>query len=283
MSARYTSAIYKISGRDGSVLWRLGGKRSDFELERGFNFSYQHDARWISYNDHEEVISFLDNAADSIMNLNTSETSSGLIVTLNKKTRTAHPTQRWRRPDMGLSRLRGNFQAYIHSTNVICSWSDNGYITELDASGRVLVDTRFRSRRMVTYRAYKANFTGTPHTQPDVAAFAFGTSLDYSLTVVYMSWNGATELAFWNVYGSNKTGDVLTLMGSTPKTGFETLYQLPKFYASIAVEALGRDGRPLPFGKSQVIAVQSKIELEHELDRGNVSTSGQDRGSKDEL
>ena len=46
ISARYTNAIYKISEKDGSLLWTLGGLNSDFELEKGFNFSRQHDVSW---------------------------------------------------------------------------------------------------------------------------------------------------------------------------------------------------------------------------------------------
>jgi Arylsulfotransferase (ASST) len=45
VSARHTSAVYKISHEDGRVVWRLGGKRSDFAMGPDTRFDLQHDAR----------------------------------------------------------------------------------------------------------------------------------------------------------------------------------------------------------------------------------------------
>lgn len=45
--SRYTNAIYKVSGENGSLLWTLGGINSNFQLEEGFNFSRQHDVSLI--------------------------------------------------------------------------------------------------------------------------------------------------------------------------------------------------------------------------------------------
>lgn len=61
-SIRFTYAIYRISHATGEVVWRLGGKLSDFE--QNFNFSAQHDARIISQNETVTIISFFDNASE---------------------------------------------------------------------------------------------------------------------------------------------------------------------------------------------------------------------------
>ncbi|KAH9812165.1 Arylsulfotransferase (ASST) [Teratosphaeria destructans] len=56
--ARYTHAVYYISGRDGSVLWTLGGKDNRFkDLTSGhaLNFAWQHDARFVSFNDFTNI------------------------------------------------------------------------------------------------------------------------------------------------------------------------------------------------------------------------------------
>src|SRR6266536_6461326 len=45
VSARNTQTVYKLDRRTGEILWRLGGKRSDFRLGRGVRFAWQHDAR----------------------------------------------------------------------------------------------------------------------------------------------------------------------------------------------------------------------------------------------
>src|SRR5215211_6791952 len=45
VSARETFAVYKIDRKTGEVMWRLGGKKSDFEMGPGARFAFQHDAR----------------------------------------------------------------------------------------------------------------------------------------------------------------------------------------------------------------------------------------------
>ncbi|HET6661789.1 MAG TPA: arylsulfotransferase family protein, partial [Rubrobacter sp.] len=45
VSARETSTVYKIDRNSGEIIWRLGGKRSDFEMGPGTRFAFQHDAR----------------------------------------------------------------------------------------------------------------------------------------------------------------------------------------------------------------------------------------------
>src|SRR5215212_8482154 len=42
VSGRRTSAVYKIDRESGEVIWRLGGKKSDFEMGEGARFAYQH-------------------------------------------------------------------------------------------------------------------------------------------------------------------------------------------------------------------------------------------------
>lgn len=45
ISARNTWSVYKIDRETGEVMWRLGGKMSDFEMGPGTGLAYQHDAR----------------------------------------------------------------------------------------------------------------------------------------------------------------------------------------------------------------------------------------------
>src|SRR5918992_1938107 len=42
VSARETSAIYKIDRNSGEIIWRLGGKMSDFEMSPSTRFAFQH-------------------------------------------------------------------------------------------------------------------------------------------------------------------------------------------------------------------------------------------------
>ena len=45
VSARNTWTVYRVDRKSGEVLWRLGGKRSNFEMGEGARTAFQHDAR----------------------------------------------------------------------------------------------------------------------------------------------------------------------------------------------------------------------------------------------
>jgi hypothetical protein len=61
---------------------------------------------------------------------------------------------------------------------------------------------------------------------------------------VYASWNGATELASWQVLGG-PTPDALAPLASCPRLGFETAIRLPTVPAYVAVSALEASGAVL--------------------------------------
>ena len=44
VSARHTWAVYKLDYATGQVIWRLGGKKSDFAIDDAGKFAWQHDA-----------------------------------------------------------------------------------------------------------------------------------------------------------------------------------------------------------------------------------------------
>ena len=59
VSARNTCAVYKINRTTGRIMWTLGGKESDFRMNRRTRFCFQHDARRAG----KGIISLFDNAA----------------------------------------------------------------------------------------------------------------------------------------------------------------------------------------------------------------------------
>ena len=246
VSSRFTDTIFKISGKTGQLEWRFegSGKMSSFIHEQDFNFSRQHDAQWLEHSKEKEIISFFDNASDGINK--TSPYSSVLIVELDKTSTpwVARVLKRWVRPDKSLSHLRGNAQ-FLKSGNLFTCWSDNSYLTEHSPDGELLMTAAFRSKRFVTYRGYKFNFTGTPNDPPVLKAAVYGTSLESSTTVSYVSWNGATEVSYWSFYNaSNATGTAVHL-GDKRRTGFETSVQTDGYAPFIYAEALAADGTVL--------------------------------------
>lgn len=79
-------------------------------------------------------------------------------------------------------------------------------------------------------------------------------------TLVHISWNGATEVASWNVYRTDASGKMTSQSpdANTPRTGFETKMRLPDHASYIVVEALDQSGNVLEHGTSAVIRTVSE-------------------------
>lgn len=274
ISGRHTSAIYKVSRDDGSIIWQLGGFNSSFE-QIGFNFSHQHDARFQYQKGPITVISYLNNAADREMQ--TANYSTAQFVKLNTDKMTATLLTEWDRPDHNLTRLRGNVQV-LDNGNTFVGWSANSYISEFTPDGELALEAQFKSERFATYRTYKFNFTGLPLEPPTLKAFAYGTdsSSKSTSTVSYVSWNGATEVVSWNFYAKANDSSVeeFTYIGNANRTGFETIFTVDGYMGYIMAEGIDKDGKIL--GNSSVeetelpsnwISASSSRISDHDLDK----------------
>ncbi|KAJ5225624.1 hypothetical protein N7468_006849 [Penicillium chermesinum] len=245
ISMRFTNTIYLISAQSGSIMWRLGGlagNTSDFIQD--FTFSKQHDAKFISSEGTRHVISILNNASDE--EFQSEDVSSALIVEIEAGTepKTAHILHRYERPDKSLTRLRGNSQV-LPNKNMFACWSKGGYISEYAEDGRLLMSAQFTSPRYSNYRAYKFEFTGRPNTPPDLVASVYGTDEANMVTTVYVSWNGATDIAEWQFYAQASEFDERVPIGRIAKTDFETMFIAKGFMDWISVEAVDASGAVL--------------------------------------
>jgi hypothetical protein len=113
-------------------------------------------------------------------------------------------------------------------------------VTEYDARGRILLDLRF-GHGADSYRAYRYGWIGRPATRPAVAIYRGR---------VYVSWNGATEVARWQIL-AGRDRSRLRAFRTIRKRGFETALPAPAT-PWLAVRALDRKGRTL--GTSRAIA-----------------------------
>ena len=249
ISARHTSTIYKISGRNGTILWQLGGQpnftASSFTLTGGLNFSYQHNARFVYENATTTILSLFDNAADGV-HLQSANYSSGLLIAINQKAATAHLLQSYPSPDLAVSSSQGGVQilhpANWETSNVYCGWGMNAYISEHTHNGTLLQQGHFATTAAMAYRSRKANFTIHPTDAPSLYAYALNAN---SSTQFYMSWNGATEIRGWRIYtatGSSSQNPKFKELASFPKSGFETIYTAKDYHQWAIVEALCADG-----------------------------------------
>ena len=238
ISARNTCALYKIDRTTGRLIWTLGGKDSDFRLTKPARFCYQHDARRVS----DGVISLFDNVSDKPAER---KAARAIKLRVDEGRRTAKLLRQYKHPAKLLAPNQGSARVQDNG-NMLVGWGAAPVFTEFSRSGRVLFNGRLTTGKG-SYRAARAEWTGRPATPPKAAAQRRG-----SRTAVWASWNGATEVARWQVLFGDAPG-ALEPGGSVPRDGFETALSSPRA-AYVAVRALGADGAEL--GTSKPIRVR---------------------------
>jgi len=245
VSARHTCTIYKVSGQDGHIIWRLGGSLSDFSFPHGLNFSFQHDARFRWENATTTILSLFDNASNGFNQ--TARYSSGKVLKLDHTTNSVTLLKSFVAPDQFISASQGNLQllgpnSAWDTANVFLGWGENAYISEYTSDGNMVQQGHFATTGSMNYRAFKQNFTTNPTDAPALYTYAHNTSTG---TVYYMSWNGATKVAQWRIYGADSPNGTWVVLDTVPKAGFETVYTAPKYYGWALVESLDADANAL--------------------------------------
>ncbi|KAH0400170.1 hypothetical protein KCU89_g5461, partial [Aureobasidium melanogenum] len=245
LSSRHASSIYKISGSDGSILWTLSGKSPD--VDHASRFSWQHDARFRHEDQSTTIISFFDNAGVGINeeSKTTGNWSRAVVVELNTsvKPMTTRVLHSYDRPDHEISIARGNMQT-LPNDNVFIGWATRGLISELTQDGSPVMQAEFQDGKMSTYRSYKFNFTGRPRLPPVTKSIVYGSIPETANTFHYLSWNGATDVHSWNLYGASRnSSDNFSLLANVSKTDFETIYMTKGYIAFVYAEAVGIDGQ----------------------------------------
>jgi hypothetical protein len=262
VSARHTSAIYKISGKDGHIIWRLNGAKSDFRLI-DCHFAFQHDARWISDNEDETVISIFDNASNGFNQ--TQPWSTALLVKISHRDKTARTVRRYDPPLLEgtrhIAKSQGNFQR-LPNGNFVLGWGNDAYWSEHLDDGTTVFYCTIGLENVMNYRAYKFdNWVGLPLTKPALWTYSRTGHGEGERMMLYASWNGATEVRQWVFYTSeNKDGPWLKA-ASTPKNGFETTLRLDHFSMYVYADALDKDGNMLGTSEVQETFVPSEALL----------------------
>ena len=109
LSAQHTDTLYKISHKDSSIVWRLGGTKSDFEfVGPSAHFLRQHHGRVMTQNETHTVISLFDNAVgDGFDEHPTNDYSRGLIMLLDTVSMKASVITEYRHPRDRRTNARG--------------------------------------------------------------------------------------------------------------------------------------------------------------------------------
>lgn len=242
LSARHVSAIYKVSGEDGHIIWQMGGNAATIHT-RNFVFSYQHHARWISENDTHTILSFYDNASNTFNETNTF--SHGRIISIDHVSGEATMIKEWGAPEPEgglLSGSQGNMQM-LPNGGCHIGWGEHAYFSEHTADGSAVMYAKVadRASNVMIYRSNKFNWTAQPLTKPALWTY----SRTGEKMASWVSWNGATEVKSWNFYTSHRSNGPWTLAGNAEKDGFETEFHSPNMGLWSYAEALDKDGRRL--------------------------------------
>jgi hypothetical protein len=237
VSSRSTHTIYKVD-RSGAIAWRLGGKRSDFAMAAGSGFAWQHDVR----RQPDGTLTVFDNGATPAVE----RLSRGLILDLDEQAMKASLISQYTHPKI-LSGSQGSMQL-LPNGNVFVGWGEAPHVSEFDRSGRMLFDALL-GRRYQSYRAFRLPWTGAPAEAPAIALA--GGPGDRT---AYASWNGATEVARWQLLAGESAAG-LTPVASMRAQGFESSLRTSENGPFFAMRALDAGGAPL--GESPVAIAPS--------------------------
>ena len=230
ISSRNTWSVYKVDRKSGEILWRLGGKKSDFKMGSGTQTAFQHDAR----RHPDGTLTIFDNGAGPVVH----DRSRGIVVELDMDEMSAKLVREYTSPQNRLSTSQGNMQV-LPNANVFIGWGSAPFFSEFSHDGEPLFDASFLGKAQ-SYRAFRFPWSGRPTEDPAVAV----KRRPDDKVALYASWNGATEFESWEVFAGSRPGQLQPL-GSVPRDGFETamLVQTPGPY--VAVQAKDRHGHTL--------------------------------------
>lgn len=240
ISSRNTWTIYKVK-RDhaGTVVWRMGGKKSDFSMGPRTRFFWQHHVR-----QHPSGVLTLFDNGDAPQE---EKRSRALILDVNYQRKHVTLRKAYTHPGvLLLANAMGSAQL-LPDGRMFVGWGTEPYFSEFAADGRLLLDGAI-IKGAPSYRAFTDDWTGHPADRPAAAARQHGHG-----ATVYVSWNGATEVKRWTVY-AGKSAKSLAEVGSAAKNGFETAIAVRDKGPYFAVGA--RDARGATLARSPVVRIR---------------------------
>ncbi|KAK4619983.1 hypothetical protein CLAFUW4_11465 [Fulvia fulva] len=270
ISSRHFHHVVCVSPA-GETLWILGGRDNQFkDLSDGkaTDFRWQHDARWFSEKDG--IITLFDNQKAGPLHKDASH-SRALFIQLDIPNKTAKLVHELSSLQGILASSQGSVQTLPENDQqIFVGWGSAAAYSEYTAEGDLMCETHLGAswfywfERMKSYRTTKAlNWHGTPSTPPQ---------LKIDDDALYVSWNGATEVASWSLEVSFDdhavaTEDLRRVDGTPakvseesfesidiiPRVGFEGTFDLPSLSsaeeqsARYRVAALDKDHQVLRY------------------------------------
>jgi hypothetical protein len=232
ISSRHTWTVYRVDRATGEIVWRLGGKQSDFALGEGARFSWQHHVRRHA----DGTLSIFDNGAGPVQS---EAYSRGIRLQLDESAGTATLVQERVHPERLLASAMGSMEPLDDGGSFV-GWGSVPRFSEFAPDGTLRFDAGYPGGGF-TYRALRRSWTATPPEPP---------ALVVSGGAGWVSWNGATEVASWRLQ-SGPAKSRLSPATVVAKRSFETKLKLPAAAAWVRADALDAKGRVL--GRSRVV------------------------------
>jgi hypothetical protein len=240
ISSRNTSAVYLVDRQTKEIIWRLGGRKSDFKMGPGARFCFQHDARALA---DGSGISLFDDASRPCPE----PFSSGKVLMLDQHARTAALKHRYFHTDGQLDTpSQGNCQLLDNAGHVV-GWGFlpffSAYAPSDDTVGAPLIlDGRFPDGA-ASYRTFLFEWTGHPPLSE--LRLVVRRTGGVGAFMAWASWNGATEVAAWRLRAETSKS-ALDVVATVEKLHFETEIRFTRSGATgFDIAALDASGRVL--------------------------------------
>ncbi len=234
VSARNTWTIYDIDQHSGAFRFEIG-PRSTLRQDAGTRFYWQHDAEW----QPGGLISVFDNGSDPPKE----KQSRGLLLRPDFSGHTVTLVKAFVNPTKTLLASSQGNTLSLPGGNWLLGYGGLPNFTEFDSAGHVLYDATL-GKNVQDFRTYLAPWQGQPTTPPAIAVTRDGAGL-----TVRASWNGATQVASWQVLAG--PSGALAPVATAPKRGFETAIHISTAAPDVAVRALGASGAVLGSSPTQ--------------------------------
>ncbi|HEX5309620.1 MAG TPA: arylsulfotransferase family protein [Solirubrobacteraceae bacterium] len=230
LSSRNTCALYDVNLKTGAFNWQLGGPHSTFKLGPGARTWFQHDAEF----QEGGLISAFDNGASPVKE----KQSRGVLLKVDYAHKAVTLVKAFTNPAKTLSAVAQGNTLALPGGDWLMGYGNLPNFTEYSSSGSVLLDGTL-GRGVQDFRTYLSPWSGHPTEPPAIAATHSGSSV-----TVYSSWNGATEVASWQIL-TGESPSSLTIATTVPKSGFETSATLSAPSTYVETRALSSSGAVL--------------------------------------
>jgi len=250
LSSRDLSEVTKINLQTGDVMWRLGGKENMFNFINSQTFANQHDVRQLP----DGNLTVFDNQGTQ----ESPAPSEGMEYKIDESSKTV--TQVW-----GFTHTPPVFAAFLGDVqrltdgDTVLGWGApsqaTGYsfvsMTEVNPNNQTIFELIF-DQPYVSYRAFRFPWQGKPASPPVLSYKVDGNAL----TLGY-SWNGATGVSLYQVYGGSSV-QALDFIEESQKSDFETqshFTNLPQGECYFQVAALDDSGKEM--ARSNIISTDN--------------------------